>query len=99
MAAGYDGVVEIAVQSIGMVATKGDPPRLGLEMKLRTRIISHKEIGASKEPILLFKSRPHPTQDWTADNGKLLAEQFNQGYETLAQYTVEVYFPPVISSE
>jgi hypothetical protein len=99
MAAGYDGVLEISVQSIGMVATKGDPPRIALEMKLRTRIVSDKGNGVSAEPILVFKSRPHPIPDWAADNGKLLAEQFNQGYETLAQYTVEVYFPPVVSSE
>lgn len=90
---GVDGVLEVAVMSLGMAATKGTPPRISLEVKLRTRIISPRPNQVPYERILEYWSRPRPVEDWVANNNALLVDQIKTALDALAQDTADVYYP------
>ncbi|NJD36616.1 MAG: hypothetical protein FIA96_17625 [Betaproteobacteria bacterium] len=90
---GVDGVLEVAVMSLGMAATKGTPPRISLEVKLRTRIISPRPNQVPYERILEYWSRPRPVEDWIANSNELLIDQIKTALDALAQDTADVYYP------
>lgn len=94
---GFDGVLEIAVVSIGMVGTKGEPQRIALEVKLRTRVFCN-EGCTPGERIVQYASRPRVLADWLASGSQLLREEIVLGFQTLTQYVVEIYFPMSLTS-
>lgn len=90
---GVDGVLEVAVMSLGMAATKGTPPRISLEVKLRTRVIIPKLNQVRHEQILEYWSRPRPVADWVANGNELLIDQIKTALDALAKDTADVYSP------
>jgi hypothetical protein len=91
----YTAVLELAVTSVRFVAHKGDPPRLALEMKLRSRVVALSGSSISGIRDFDYKSRPHVVEKWSANQGRLMEEEFNNGYNKLSQYICEIYFPTV----
>lgn len=92
----YHAVLELTVDKVGMAARKGDPPRIALEMKLRARVVCLGEDGVSGEKRLEWAGKPHGLEDWQAGGAELLAREFEQGYEDLAQYVWEILVAPAM---
>ncbi|MEW5770141.1 MAG: hypothetical protein AB1831_07210 [Pseudomonadota bacterium] len=90
----YRGVLELAVEKLGMAARKGDPPRIALEMKLRARVVPLGEGGIAGEQQLAWSGKPHPLGAWRTGGADMLAAEFEQGYDTLAQYVWETVVAP-----
>jgi hypothetical protein len=93
IAGGADGVLEVSIMSIGMAAVKGDPPRVALEVAVRTRSILAKQTHAPDERFMAYWSRPVPVADWVVNDNKLLVEQIKAALEALSIDTADVYFP------
>jgi hypothetical protein len=89
----YNAILELSVTSIKFAAHKGDPPRLALEMKLRSRVVALSGSSVSGTRYIEYKSRPRIVEKWTANHGQLMETEFNTGYSTLSQYVCEIYFP------
>jgi hypothetical protein len=90
----YRGVLELAVDKLGMAARKGDPPRIALEMKLHARVVTLGDAGVGGEVQLEWSGKPHPLGEWQAGGADLLAAEFEAGYDTLVQYTWETLVAP-----
>jgi hypothetical protein len=60
----YNAVLELAVTHIRFEAHKGDPPRLALEMKLRSRIVALSGSSVSGIRYFEYKSRPQEVDKW-----------------------------------
>lgn len=90
----FRGVLELAVDKLGMAARKGDPPRIALEMKLRAHVVPLGDTGVGGEVQLEWSGKPHPLGEWQAGGADLLAAQFEEGYDTLVQYAWETLVAP-----
>lgn len=89
----YDAVLELSVTSIKFAAHKGDPPRLAVEMMLRSRVVALSGSSVSGIRYIEYKSRPRIIEKWSANQGQLMETEFNIGYSMLSQYVCEIYFP------
>jgi hypothetical protein len=81
LAAGYAAVLECTVTSVRVVAKKGDPPRVALELALRLRGV---DAGGSSVRQLTYKSRPEPVARWAENGGALIRAELETGYRELA---------------
>jgi hypothetical protein len=88
-----DGVLEVSIMSIGMAAVKGDPPRIALEVTVRTRSILAKQTHVPDERFMAYWSRPLPVADWVVNDNKLLIEQIKTALDALSIDTADVYSP------
>jgi hypothetical protein len=89
----YDAVLEVVVDKVGMAARKGDPPRLALEFQMHARVVDWSGKGVAGVKALEWAARPRPYDKWASASAELLAADFDEGYETLAQYVWEMLFP------
>lgn len=89
----YDAILELSVTSIKFEAHKGDPPRLALEMKLRSRVVALSGSSISGIRDIEYKSRPRNVEKWSANRGQLMETEINIGYSKLSQYIGEIFFP------
>lgn len=90
----YRGVLELAVDKLGMAARKGDPPRIALEMKLHARVVPLGDAGIGGEVQLAWSGKPHPLGEWQSGGADMLAAEFEVGYDTLVQYVWEALVAP-----
>ena len=81
LGAPYAAVLECAVTSVRVVAKKGDPPRVALEIALRVRGV---DAGGTTTRNFLYKSRPEPVARWAGNGGALIRSELEAGYRELA---------------
>jgi hypothetical protein len=82
-AQGIDTVLEVAVTSVGL--TGGErTPFIFFFMDARTRFVRVADNRERYSRVFRFSGRVATLDAWIADNGRLLREQFTQGYESLA---------------
>jgi len=89
----YDALLEVVVDKVGMAARRGNPPRLALEFQMHARVVDWKGKGAAGIRTMGWAARPRPFPEWTSASAELLAVDFEEGYDTLAQYVWEMVFP------
>lgn len=87
---GYDSILELTVTNILISKKKGKPPRVALEMKLRARVIQTASMSVVGARDFEWKSRPQLLSDWTANEGKLLQQDFDEAYNGLANELVAI---------
>lgn len=90
----FPAVLELAVDKVGMAVRKGDPPRVALEMKLRARVVCLATSCVSGEQYLIWSGKPRPIAVWQSGGAELMESEFEEGYETLAQYVWERLLDP-----
>ena len=84
-----DTVIEITVTSLGMHATDKykldiNPP-LAVFIKARTRLVRIKNNTVLQGRPYIFESETRTFSEWSADNGRLIAESLTQGYQQVAE--------------
>jgi hypothetical protein len=92
LGATHGAVLELTMDKVGMSARKGDPPRIALEMQVSARVVNLKGGSVSGIKQLKWAGRPRNLQEWATGGSDLLAANFEEGYETLAQYIWEIVF-------
>jgi len=81
LGAGYAAVLECTVTSVRVVAKKGDPPRVALELALRVRGVDPGGVSVRR---FVYKSRPEPVARWAENGGALIRSELEAGYRELA---------------
>ena len=84
-----DTVLEITVTSLGMQA--GDKHKLDIDPSLavfitaRARLVQIKNNTVLQDRPYIFESETRTFSEWSADNGRLIAESLTQGYQQVAE--------------
>ncbi|KPK14193.1 MAG: hypothetical protein AMJ67_16435 [Betaproteobacteria bacterium SG8_41] len=96
---GYDSILELTVTKV-LFSRKTQSKRVALDMHLRARAIQTAPMKVLAKRDFEYKTRPRPFSDWTAAEGLLLRQDFEQSYNWLANEVVATMFSqPTKTSE
>lgn len=89
-----DTVLEITVTSLGTQSSdKWDiDPSLAVFIKARARLVRTKTNAVLEDKTYDFESETRTFSEWSADNGRLLAESLTQGYQQIADQVFHSFF-------
>ena len=89
-----DTVLEITVTSLGTQSSdKWDiDPSLATFIKARARLVRTKTNAVLEDNTYVFESEARTFSEWSADNGRPLAESLTQGYQQIADQVFHSFF-------
>lgn len=87
---GIETVLETGLTRVyldNVAVSERDPASLQLYMEGKLRVIRSRDNQLLREETVRYHAGPsRPLEEWSAHNGKLLAEELEKGYEPLASY-------------
>ena len=89
---GFGTVLELGLTHLAMFTWRGETPRVSLALRLRVRVVALDGGTTPGTMHLKWTGRPRTLAEWFGGAGVLEAD-FREGYDTLAQYVWEIFFP------
>ena len=102
-AAGIDTILEVSVRDMGFRGGEGKDPLISFFMDVRARLIRTRDNGEIQYPgEYSYTSIPRSVDEWAKDDARLLNQQLESCFETLADEIVDTAFlelsPPAKST-
>lgn len=85
-----DALLNLSIKAIGMKVRQDRLPQMPLEIQLQSEVVLPDY--ERKKSTLYFLSHAHTIQEWSADDGKLLIEAIEEGFEKLSDKAMRQYF-------
>jgi hypothetical protein len=89
---GIDTAMELSVESVGFEGGKGSDPPIAFFMKLRERIVRISDNTVLYDNRFIYRSAERKFSLWYKDNARLLSEELERAYRSLAEKVVEETF-------